>query len=87
MAALQPNWERWRFSLETFGKETLVYSESGRKMTVTIDRDSGGVTVYTDSVARWDADLGQPIDTDTTKRIINNIQRGFESQGEFVAVF
>ncbi|HEX2328358.1 MAG TPA: hypothetical protein VHN74_06525 [Candidatus Angelobacter sp.] len=56
-------------------------------MTVTIDRDSGGVTVYTDSVARWDADLGQPIDTDTTKRIINNIQRGFESQGEFVAVF
>jgi hypothetical protein len=40
------------FSVETFGRDRLVYRERGRTMKITIERDSGGVSVYSDTVSR-----------------------------------
>ena len=68
------------FFVET-GGDSLVYSENGRRMTITTEAEPKGWAVALDTIARWDDDLNRPITSEERDRIASNIKRALASQG------
>ncbi|HEU5334524.1 MAG TPA: hypothetical protein VFU27_01095 [Terriglobales bacterium] len=61
-----------------FGRDSLAYRESGRKMSVTVDIGAGEANVFLDSIARWDDDPNHAIGEEAKRRIADNIRRALE---------
>jgi hypothetical protein len=83
-------WTRWYhrakvysdegFSIE-YGQDWLVYQRASRRMTITIDYGATEVTIFRDTVNRWDDDPSGQIDSETKFQIVSDIQRALESRG------
>src|SRR3954462_13128723 len=65
-----------------YGRDWLVYQERDRKKKLTVDAGKG-IAIFTDTVGRWDDDPTNRIDQNERERIIQNIKRALEWQGEF----
>ncbi len=61
-----------------FGRDSLIYRESGRNMSVTVDIGGDEANVFLDSIARWDDAPNQAIGEDSKRRIADNIRRALE---------
>ncbi len=61
-----------------FGRDSLVYRESGREMSVTVDIGADEANVFLDSIARWDDAPNQAIGEDSKRHIADNIRRALE---------
>ncbi len=69
-----------------FGRDTLIYRECGRKMSITVDVGAGQANVFTESIGRWDDDPNNRVSDAIRQRIADNIKRALESQGELVVL-
>lgn len=67
------------FSVAIIDKTTMVYRESGRKMTIPGEMLLNGFALYKDSIGPWDD--GAQIDEITRSEIASRIKRALESQG------
>jgi hypothetical protein len=67
------------------GKDWLVYSEGGRKMTITVAMGSHGFSIYDETIGRWDDNPMSSVSSDERKRIGSNVRRALESQGQTVS--
>lgn len=66
------------------GKDWLVYSERGRRMTITVDMGAHGFAIYRDTIGRWDDNPMTREDENERARIGENVRRALESQGQSV---
>jgi murein tripeptide amidase MpaA len=69
------------FFVITGGRDAIIYHEGNRKMTITVNEGNG---VYEETIGRWDDNPNQRLGEEERKRIADNIQRAFESQGRRV---
>ena len=72
------------FSVEALGKTGLRYREGKRKMFIDSEvvNGPGGMTVYRDSIGRWDAPHERDVVDEAERgRILNNIREAFRYQG------
>ena len=72
------------FSVEVLGRTGLRYREEGRQMFVDSEVVTGpsGMTVYKDTIQKWDPPYDSVPVTDSDRdRILNNIRDAFRSQG------
>lgn len=67
------------FSIGIVDKTTMVYHESGRKMTIPGEMLLNGFALYKDSIGPWDD--GKQIDEIKREEIADRIKRALESQG------
>jgi len=65
----------------SFGSDWVVYEESGRKMTLTVDVGAGGATIFEETANRWNDDLPTVVDDVVRRRIVANVKNALESQG------
>jgi hypothetical protein len=66
------------------GKDWLVYSEDGKRMTITVEMGRSGFAIYSETIGRWDDNPANSISNDERKRIVANVTRALESQGQSV---
>ncbi len=66
------------------GKDWLVYSECGRRMTITVEMGSHGFAISDETIGRWDDSPMSSVSNDERKRIGDNVRRALESQGQLV---
>ena len=65
----------------SFGRDTVVYREFGRRMAITADVGAGQANVFANSIGRWDDDPLNAESDQAKQRIANNVKRALESQG------
>ena len=68
------------FSVE-IGRDWLINKRAGRQMEVTVDVGGSEINVFTDTIGRWDDDLGRAVDSDTKESITNDIADALEWAG------
>ena len=73
------------FSID-FGRDIVVYYESGRRMAITADVGAGRVNIFIDSVGRWDDDPMNAVKAEEKSRISDNIKRALEWRGLAVSL-
>jgi hypothetical protein len=77
-------WHRGRiysdegFSVGTGGRDSIVYREADRKMTITVVEGYG---IYEETIGRWDDNPTEKIGGEERSRIATNLKRALESQG------
>ena len=64
-----------------FGRDMVVYRESGRRMAITADVGAQEANIFTISIGRWDDDQVNIISEAEKQRIADNIERALEWQG------
>ena len=64
-----------------FGRDTVVYYESGRRMAITGDFSGSTGAIYADTIGRWDDDPLNAVNEKEKDRIANNIKRALEWDG------
>jgi hypothetical protein len=69
-----------------FGRDTLVYRESGRGMAITVDVGANQANLFTNSVGRWDDDLMNTVKPEEKERIADNIKLVLEWDGLVVCL-
>jgi hypothetical protein len=72
------------FSIRKVRRDSLVYQEGKRQMTVTIEMGSQGFAVFIDTIGRWDDDPMNLVDSVKKTEVADRIKRALESQGETV---
>jgi hypothetical protein len=65
-------------------RNTIMYLEDGRSMTIAGELLDGAIVVYTSTILSWDDGNGDFISVDERQRITQNLKRYLESQGESV---
>jgi hypothetical protein len=73
------------FSVD-FGRDIVVYYESGRRMAITADVGAGQVNIFIDTIGRWDDDPMNAVKAEEKARIANNIKRALEWRGLAVSL-
>jgi hypothetical protein len=68
------------------GRDTLIYYEGKRKMTITVEGGFKGFAVYLETIGRWDDDPTHPVDDEKKRQIADAIKRALESQGQSVVL-
>lgn len=64
-----------------FGRGWLAYRRGGRRLEATVDAGGPGVTIFVDTVNRWDDDLSNEIDRKTQALILEDIKKALEWRG------
>jgi hypothetical protein len=85
-ALLRRIFSRKGFRASILDRQTLVYKENGRKMTVAGEMLKDGFEVYCASVLAWDGGGGLLLEESERRRIVNNIRTSLESQGARVVL-
>lgn len=67
-------------------RQTLVYREAGRKMSIAGEMLSDGFEIYRSSVVSWDKTEGELLDNAERARILRNVKSYLEAQGERVVL-
>jgi hypothetical protein len=62
-------------------RDTVVYFEGSRRMTIAGEMLSDGVVIRLASIVSWDDSNGELIDEAERQRILENLKRSLEAQG------
>ncbi len=66
------------------GRDSLVYVEADRRMTMTVQMGARGFAIYRHTISRWDDSPMNSVSDAENVRIADNVKRALESQGESV---
>jgi hypothetical protein len=64
-----------------FGRDTVIYRESGRRMAITADIAAGQANLFTSGVGGWDDAPSSAVSDDERQKILNNVKRALEFRG------
>ncbi len=67
-------------------RDTIIYREGGRQMTVSGEMLIDGCIVHRSSVISWDDSNGELITSAEQERIVTNIKASLEAQGAKVTI-
>ena len=67
-------------------RNTIVYFEDGRKMTIGGEMIRGGIVIHRSTILSWDDSNGELITESERERINGNLMEYLKSQGEEVFV-
>jgi hypothetical protein len=72
------------FSVQVAGRFAVIYREGKRRMAVSVEMLTRGFAISLERIGRWDDDPIRSIGEREKHRIVLNIKRALESQGESV---
>ncbi len=70
--------------MDVAGRFALIYREGKKKMAIGAEMTMDGFAISVASIGRWDDDPLHETDEEEKRRIVANVRRALESQGERV---
>ena len=70
----------------SYGRDWILYVRDGRKMSISADSGVNDVTLFSETVGRWDDAPDTRIDEDERQQIIDDVKQQLEAIGVTVRV-